>query len=75
MTLPLPLSPSTRYRKWTLNEDDEVDIICRCEVDGVINNKGEDQLMSIKAFNEFDMRAQVCARARVCLCAYLCVCV
>lgn len=29
----------------------------RCEIDGVINNKGEDQLLSIKALNEFDLRA------------------
>lgn len=28
--------------------------------DGVMNFKGEDQLVSIKALNEVDMRAQVC---------------
>lgn len=38
----------TRYRRWTLNPDDELDIVVRCEIDGVINNKGEDQLLSIK---------------------------
>ncbi|KAJ9522640.1 hypothetical protein QJQ45_019730 [Haematococcus lacustris] len=47
-----------RYRKWRLNEESELDIVVRCEVDGMINNKGEDQLLSIKALNEFDMRAQ-----------------
>eukprot|EP00879_Flechtneria_rotunda_P015744 GHRR01016466.1.p2 GENE.GHRR01016466.1~~GHRR01016466.1.p2 ORF type:complete len:303 (+),score=122.53 GHRR01016466.1:683-1591(+) len=46
-----------RYRRWTLNPEDHVDIVVRCEIDGVINNKGEDQLLSIKALNEFDLRA------------------
>jgi hypothetical protein len=31
-----------------LNPDDQLDIVVRCEIDGVINNKGEDQLLSIK---------------------------
>lgn len=47
-----------RYRKWHLNEDESVDIIVRCELDGAINVKGENQLLSIKALNEFDFRAQ-----------------
>lgn len=37
-----------RYRKWVLNPDEQVDVVVRCELDGVINNKGEDQLLSIK---------------------------
>ncbi len=41
-----------------------MDIIVRCELDGVVNFKGEDQLVSIKALNEIDMRAQV----RACAC-------
>jgi hypothetical protein len=38
-----------------------VDIIVRCEVDGVLPGKGDGdvQLLSIKALNETDMRAQV----------------
>jgi hypothetical protein len=31
-----------------LNPDDQLDIVVRCEIDGVINNKGEDQLLSLK---------------------------
>lgn len=50
-------SVAYRYRRWVLNEDEKVSIVVRCELDGVISNKGEDQLMSIKALNEFDHRA------------------
>lgn len=45
-----------RYRKWALNEEEGVDIVVRCELDGVMSHKGEDQLLSIKALNEFDSR-------------------
>ncbi|BDA42750.1 Eukaryotic translation initiation factor 3 subunit D [Coccomyxa sp. Obi] len=41
-----------RYRKVRMNE--EVDLVVRCELDGVMNYKGQDQLLSIKALNEFD---------------------
>ena len=41
-----------RYRKFGLGED--VDLVVRCELDGVMNYKGQDQLLSIKALNEFD---------------------
>jgi hypothetical protein len=37
-----------RYRRWALNSEAGIDIVVRCEIDGVINNKGEDQLLSIK---------------------------
>eukprot|EP00798_Chlamydomonas_sp_ICE-L_P017542 gene17542-23863_t len=48
-----------KYRKWTLNEEGEVDIIVRCELDGaMLSAKGEEQLLSIKALNETDMKAQ-----------------
>lgn len=33
---------------------DDVDLVVRCELDGVMNYKGQDQLLSIKALNEFD---------------------
>lgn len=51
-------SSAYRYRQWRLNDEDEVDIIVRCEVDGVISVKGEEQLILIKALNETDLRAQ-----------------
>jgi len=35
-----------------------VDIVVRCELDAAIQMKGEDQLMSIKALNETDLRTQ-----------------
>jgi hypothetical protein len=41
-----------RYRKFKMSE--EVDLVVRCELDGVMNYKGQDQLLSIKALNEFD---------------------
>ena len=41
-----------RYRKFRLSE--ETDLVVRCELDGVMNYKGQDQLLSIKALNEFD---------------------
>ena len=48
MTALLP----NRYRKWTIAED--VDLVVRCELDGVMNYKGQEQLLLIKALNEFD---------------------
>ncbi|MEW5317508.1 MAG: hypothetical protein WDW38_008797 [Sanguina aurantia] len=49
-----------KYRRWRLREDEEspVDIVVRCELDGVMQHKGETQLLSIKALNEHDARAQ-----------------
>ncbi|GAX73308.1 hypothetical protein CEUSTIGMA_g762.t1 [Chlamydomonas eustigma] len=47
-----------RYRKWRINEDDEVDIIVRCELDAAIQVKGEEQLLTVKALNETDLRTQ-----------------
>ena len=41
-----------RYRKFALGSD--VELVVRCELDGVMNYKGQDQLLSIKALNEFD---------------------
>ena len=41
-----------RYRKFELGSD--VEVVVRCELDGVMNYKGQDQLLSIKALNEFD---------------------
>ena len=41
-----------RYRKWSIS--DEVDLVVRSELDGVMNYKGQDHLLLIKSLNEFD---------------------
>ncbi len=53
--------------RWTLDEDAGVSVIVRCELDGVTQGlKGEDQLLSIKALNEFDLReTSACPRLLV----------
>lgn len=43
-----------RYRKYNIAED--IDLVVRCEIDGVMPYKGQDQLLSIKALNEFDSK-------------------
>jgi len=48
-------STAYRYRKWNIAED--VDLVVRCEVDGVMDYKGERQLLLIKALNEFDSKS------------------
>ncbi|CAI6099951.1 unnamed protein product [Clonostachys chloroleuca] len=57
-----PASKAYRYRRFDLstNEEDPVYLIVRTEVDAVQKNSisGEDQLMTIKALNEFDSKAQ-----------------
>jgi len=45
-------SSGYKYRKWRLNE--QVELVCRCEVDGVMREKDEDQFLTIKALNEYD---------------------
>lgn len=50
----LPHVISRRYRKWQLS--DTLSIVVRCEVDGVSSIKGQDQLLLIKALNEYDAR-------------------
>ena len=58
---PLPSTPSPnaklsrracRYRKYKVSED--VQLVVRCEVDGVMTHKGQDEFLSIKALNEYD---------------------
>ena len=49
----LNLSPlACRYRKYRVSED--VQLVVRCEVDGVMTHKGQDEFLSIKALNEYD---------------------
>ena len=55
-------SKAYKYRRFDLstNDEDPVYLIVRTEVDAVQKNaiSGEDQLMTIKALNEFDSKAQ-----------------
>lgn len=54
-----PLAPTLyRYRKFDLSvdEDEELDLIVRTEVDAYVGKK--DHLVTIKALNEYDPRAQ-----------------
>lgn len=44
-----------RYRKWSIAED--IDLVVRCELDGVMKYKGQEQLLLIKALNEFDSKS------------------
>ena len=44
-----------RYRKWSIAED--IDLVVRCELDGVMKYKGQDQLLLIKALNEYDAKS------------------
>ena len=41
-----------RYRKFKVSED--VQLVVRCEIDGVMTHKGQDEYLSIKALNEYD---------------------
>ena len=41
-----------RYRKFKVSADTE--LVVRCEIDGVLKHKGQDELLSVKALNEFD---------------------
>ncbi len=41
-----------RYRKYKVSADTE--LVVRCEIDGVLKHKGQDELLSVKALNEFD---------------------
>lgn len=42
-----------RYRRWKLSENNDLDIIVRCELDAVMEGRDKPQLVSIKALNEF----------------------
>lgn len=41
-----------RYRKYKVSA--ETELVVRCEIDGVLKHKGQDELLSVKALNEFD---------------------
>ncbi|CAM1507307.1 Fc.00g069480.m01.CDS01 [Cosmosporella sp. VM-42] len=57
-----PASKAYKYRRFDLstNDEDPVYLVVRTEVDAVQKNaiSGDDQLMTIKALNEFDSKAQ-----------------
>lgn len=63
-----------RYQKFSIAED--IDLVVRCELDGVISMKGQDQLLSIKALNEYDSKTtgthtlQESAKFQHALCQY-----
>ena len=48
----LTFAYSCRYRKFKVSADTE--LVVRCEIDGVLKHKGQDELLSVKALNEFD---------------------
>lgn len=54
---------SYRYRSWYLGrqtDGTEVRLICRTEHDGVtLGPNGETQMLTIKAFNEWDSRVKI----------------
>lgn len=47
-------SVAYRYRKWKLSDD--VTLVARCELNGVVESKGAKSLLSIKALTEFDSK-------------------
>ncbi len=49
-----------RYRKFKIGE--EMALVVRCELDGVLTYKGEELLLSIKALNEFDPKVTGASR-------------
>jgi len=44
-----------KYRKWELGND--ISLIARCEVDAIVKGKGKDQFLTIRALNEYDLKA------------------
>ena len=54
-----------RYRKFKVSADTE--LVVRCEIDGVLKHKGQDELLSVKALNEFDpkLTGQTCKLLRL----------
>lgn len=57
-----PASKAYKYRRFdlSLNDEEPLNLIVRTEVDAVMKNaiSGEDQMVTIKALNEFDPKAQ-----------------
>eukprot|EP00898_Chlorokybus_atmophyticus_P000696 jgi/Chlat1/1627/Chrsp127S01887 len=45
-------SVAYRYRRWKLSDGNS--LIVRCEIDSVVESKGQDNFMLVKALNEFD---------------------
>jgi Eukaryotic translation initiation factor 3 subunit 7 (eIF-3) len=52
----------TRYRKAALGEERE--LVVRCSVDAVMHLKGQEQLVSVKALNEFDPKCALLSGAQ-----------
>ena len=51
-----------RYRKAALGEERE--LVVRCSVDAVMHLKGQEQLVSVKALNEFDPKCALLSGAQ-----------
>ncbi|KAJ7551005.1 hypothetical protein O6H91_07G129400 [Diphasiastrum complanatum] len=45
-------SVAYRYRRWKL--DDDIFLVCRCEVHSVLDAKGQTSFLTLNALNEFD---------------------
>lgn len=62
--------PYCRYRKYKVSADTE--LVVRCEIDGVLKHKGQDELLSVKALNEFDpkLTGQSCIPQILCSCPF-----
>ncbi|KAJ7542467.1 hypothetical protein O6H91_10G107900 [Diphasiastrum complanatum] len=45
-------SVAYKYRRWKL--DDEIFLVCRCEVHSVLDAKGQTSFLTLNALNEFD---------------------
>ena len=43
-----------KYRKWRISED--ITLVARCEVDGLVKSEQRDLGLTIKALNEFDLK-------------------
>jgi len=43
-----------KYRKWKISDD--ITLVARCEVDGLVKTEHKDLNLSIKALNEFDLK-------------------
>ena len=45
-----------RYRRWRFDDNENMEIIVRCEMDGVMKSRDVSQFLSVKALNEFNAK-------------------
>lgn len=53
---------------------EETELVVRCEIDGVLKHKGQDELLSVKALNEFDPKLTGQCQITVIDTAIHCIC-